>query len=64
MSDKERRKRQVPLSHDRRCQCRKVLRSKSFRNGTQSTIETELGHQGVHKRDAEHMVYGRFSFRS
>jgi len=30
------------------CQCRKVLRSKPFRN----------------ERDAEHMVYGRFSFRS
>jgi hypothetical protein len=40
--DKERRKRQVPLSHSR-CQCRKLLRSKSFHNGTQSIIETKPG---------------------
>jgi hypothetical protein len=32
----------VPLSHSR-CQCRKLLRSKSFRNGTQSIIETKPG---------------------
>ena len=47
-----------------RYQRQKLLRSKSFRSGTQSIIETGLGRQGVHKRDAEHMVYGRFSFRS
>jgi hypothetical protein len=52
--DKERRKRQVPLSHNR-CQCRKLLRSESFRSGTQNIIETGLGRQGVHTRHAEHM---------
>ena len=31
---------------------------------SRSSLRPELGHQGVHKRDAEHMVYGRFSFRS
>jgi hypothetical protein len=35
---KERRKRQVPLSHNKRSQCRKVLRTQSFRDGTQNTI--------------------------
>jgi hypothetical protein len=40
--DKERLKRQMPLSHNR-CQCRKLLRSKSFRNGPQSIIETKPG---------------------
>ena len=40
--DKEHRKRQVPLSHNR-CQCRKLLRRKSFRSGMQSTIETGTG---------------------
>jgi len=40
--DKELWKRQVPHSQNR-YQCQKLLRSKSFRSGTQSTIETELG---------------------
>jgi len=59
--DKECGKRQVPLSHNR-CQCRELLRSKSFRSGAQSIIETGLGRQGVHKRHAEHMVHRGFSF--
>ena len=61
--DKERRKRQRPFSHNR-YQRRKFLRSKSFRSGTQSIIEMGLGRQGVHKRHAEHMVHGGFSFRA
>jgi len=52
--DKERQKHQVPLSHNR-YQRRKLLGSKSFRNGTQSIIELGLGRQGVHKKRAEHI---------